>query len=429
MAQLSARPILPASIYTTPIPVASGFNIENKGCSMTTRIYDEDSFETVTLSGKNDEYVITLHGRISVSDGWGFVDPLAPKANNHIVVNGILEGGVSGGGVWAQGENFEMDIGKGGVVSGNVVGIEMASVNGDLDNAGYIFTKFGHAVAFYGTGATVHNSGLIQGVGGIYASGDGITIVNDVGGLIKADWAGTDGITIDSGAGFDTRTVNNGLIIVAIGGGGYDGGEANDTFINTGRVSGGVDMQGGDDVLDNRGGIISGSLTGGAGDDLFITDKNEYFYGDSEIDTVKSSASYTLISTTERLFLIGKANINGTGAEDNNQIWGNAGNNFLKGLLGDDRLDGRGGNDRLVGGDGHDHFIFATGYDRDTIKDFEKDIDSIDVSGWKAITSFGDLKNHHAENHGGDVWIVAGDDTLIIEGLLVGDLKGAYFGF
>jgi Ca2+-binding RTX toxin-like protein len=316
-----------------------------------------------------------------------------------------------------------MDVGKRGVVSGGV-GIEMYGVNADLDNAGYIFAATGYGVVAFGNKATIHNSGLIEGVGGIYASGDDITIVND--GLIRSDSAG---INIASGVGFDTRTVNNGFIIADFGAGGYNVGEANDTFVNRGRVNGSVEMQGGNDVLDNRGGIVSGSLTGGAGNDLFITDKNDYFYGGSEIDTVKSSASYTLISTTERLFLIGKANINGTGAEDNNRIWGNSGNNLLKGMLGDDRLDGGGGNDRLIGGDGHDHFIFATGYGRDTIKDFEKNIDSIDVSGWKAMASFSDLKSHHAEDHGSDVWIVAGNDRLIIEGMHVTNLKAAYFDF
>jgi Ca2+-binding RTX toxin-like protein len=186
-------------------------------------------------------------------------------------------------------------------------------------------------------------------------------------------------------------------------------------------------MGDGDDTLDNRGGIVTGTLQGGGGDDTFITDDESYFHGGDDVDTVESSADYTLEYSCERLYLLGSANLDGTGNEYANRVVGNSGNNTLAGLYGSDHLDGRAGDDILRGGKGRDVFIFTTGYDHDRITDFSGAVDHIDISGWKAIGSFSDLKNNHAENHGQDVWIVSGSDRLVIEGLHINDLKASYF--
>lgn len=93
----------------------------------------------------------------------------------------------------------------------------------------------------------------------------------------------------------------------------------------------------------------------------------------------------------------------------------------------DDVLDGGYGNDRLTGGAGSDTFGFATGYGKDTITDFGKG-DDIYVANWKAVDSFNAVKSH-AEQHGNDLWIVAGHDTLIIENFQKSELQASDFEF
>jgi Ca2+-binding RTX toxin-like protein len=92
-----------------------------------------------------------------------------------------------------------------------------------------------------------------------------------------------------------------------------------------------------------------------------------------------------------------------------------------------DILDGGFGNDILTGGYGKDVFGFATGYGKDEITDFGKG-DSIYIANWKAIHDFADVKKH-ASNHGDDVWITAGHDTLIIDHFAKAVLRAADFQF
>lgn len=92
-----------------------------------------------------------------------------------------------------------------------------------------------------------------------------------------------------------------------------------------------------------------------------------------------------------------------------------------------DVLDGGYGNDILRGGAGADTFGFATRYGRDTIMDFGKG-DDIYVVNWKGIDNIGDVKAH-SEEHGDDLWISVGHDTLIIKNFEVSELKASMFEF
>lgn len=93
-----------------------------------------------------------------------------------------------------------------------------------------------------------------------------------------------------------------------------------------------------------------------------------------------------------------------------------------------DVLDGGTGDDTLTGSAGGDTFVFKTGYGKDTITDFGKGADRIDLSGWKTVADFGDVKSH-AANHGADVWISVAGDTLVIEHLHKADLLAGDFHF
>ena len=92
-----------------------------------------------------------------------------------------------------------------------------------------------------------------------------------------------------------------------------------------------------------------------------------------------------------------------------------------------DVLDGGYGTDLLTGGAGRDTFGFATGYGRDEVTDFGTG-DDFYVVNWKAIGDFKALKAH-AEQHGNDLWIVAGSDTLIIDDFRKSDLMAGDFEF
>ena len=157
----------------------------------------------------------------------------------------------------------------------------------------------------------------------------------------------------------------------------------------------------GNNVLD--GGAGNDTLIGGAGNDIYYVDN----VGDQVveapgsaggIDTVYSSISITkLYDNVEKLTLTGADNLNATGNDADNVIYGNRGNNYLSGgggndiirgynlftisnykaltgdhtldvvndnsTAGNDTLDGGAGNDSLQGGDGNDLLLGGAGDD------------------------------------------------------------------
>ncbi|MBJ2347402.1 M10 family metallopeptidase C-terminal domain-containing protein, partial [Pseudomonas sp. HB05] len=104
----------------------------------------------------------------------------------------------------------------------------------------------------------------------------------------------------------------------------------------------------GADTLDGGAGIDT--LIGGTGNDTYVVDNlkdviSETSTSASEIDSVRSSVSWTLGSNLENLTLTGVAAINGSGNALDNVLIGNAAANVLNGLGGADSLDGGAGND------------------------------------------------------------------------------------
>ncbi|BAZ43800.1 hypothetical protein NIES4102_08020 [Chondrocystis sp. NIES-4102] len=95
------------------------------------------------------------------------------------------------------------------------------------------------------------------------------------------------------------------------------------------------------------------SLIGGDGNDIYIvnapgdvvTETNNVA---TQIDTVRSSADYTLPANVENITLTGIGNVNATGNELKNTIIGNTFNNTL---------DGGAGNDSMTGGLGNDTYV------------------------------------------------------------------------
>jgi Ca2+-binding RTX toxin-like protein len=155
--------------------------------------------------------------------------------------------------------------------------------------------------------------------------------------------------TIDGAAGNDT----------------IDGGAGNDTLYGE---SGADTLVGGDgnDTLD--GGTEGDSMSGGVGDDIYLVDNagDVVIESPSEgYDVVRSRVSMTLPTNVEQLQLEGYDNIDATGNDDANAIFGNEAINHIVGLAGDDELRGGGSADLIEGGSGDD--LLDGGSDADTL--------------------------------------------------------------
>ena len=139
-------------------------------------------------------------------------------------------------------------------------------------------------------------------------------------------------------------------------------------------------------------------LTGGAGDDTYVTDGADIIVEaiGGGTDTIVSRLNFSLTALTQVENLTaadGTARLALTGNGLANALTGNAGVNRLSGGAGNDRLTGGLGQDSLAGGAGRDVFVFD---DRDTsaskskadyILDFSRrQSDRIDLSAIDANT-------------------------------------------
>ena len=106
------------------------------------------------------------------------------------------------------------------------------------------------------------------------------------------------------------------------------------------------------------------------------------------------------------------------GAQDD-RINGGKNNDSLYGGDGRDRLDGDLGNDKLWGNASADVFVFEKGADQDIIKDFQNNIDTIEIGGYGS----GYNAMSRASQVGSDVVFYFGSgDTLTVENTTIGAL-------
>lgn len=165
---------------------------------------------------------------------------------------------------------------------------------------------------------------------------------------------------------------------------------------------------------------------------------------------ILSSASTTLGSGAEHLTLLGTRDIAGTGNAADNVIRGTAGANTLAGLGGADTLVGEGGLDRLEGGAGNDLlrggadtdrllggadadvFDFnglsesRRGAARDSIGDFQRGLDDIDLAGIDARSGGGDnpfrwIGKQDFHGRKGELHFVKKAGYVLVEGDVNGD--------
>ncbi|WP_020484135.1 beta strand repeat-containing protein [Methylomonas sp. MK1] len=116
-------------------------------------------------------------------------------------------------------------------------------------------------------------------------------------------------------------------------------------------------LGGNDRLIGNAG---NDTMIGGTGDDIYIVDSSADVITENlneGLDSVESTATYTLTANVENLTLTGTTAINGTGNALNNVLTGNSAVNTLTGGAGNDRLDGKAGADKMLGGTGNDTYV------------------------------------------------------------------------
>jgi Ca2+-binding RTX toxin-like protein len=431
--------------------------------------------QTTTFTANQADTTYTLAADVEVAPAAGTIaaiDGSTDVANREFVINGAVANALIGIRAISQtsGANT-VTIGVEGVITASNIGITAMGKGDVITNNGTIlaWNTGAEGILVNGKNNTVENNGFIRADTGIYVLGENTTISNTgtIHGAmaISSDVNGDDSISLTGKVSIENSgfldgqifTANSADVITNSGTIGhhliytFDG---NDTFINTGDIQhAGIHMGDGDDrfvtrkaidvdnlsmgagndVIDIRAGItVTNGVYGDENDDIYLVSSDKVVLVEDSgegIDTVKSSASFTLGANFEDLVLTGKANLTGRGNELGNHLTGNAGNNTLSGLLGADRLSGGKGADLLTGGADADTFVFKTHFGKDTIADFENGTDRIDLSHWTGVDSFADLKAHHLTVSGDDLVIANGSDSLTLHDMHKTDLDASDFVF
>lgn len=292
--------------------------------------------------------------------------------------NFIMTAGTIGGGYGVTFSNSGNTIGNDGAVTGASWAVQfgVGSASDNLSNTGILRATDGTAVLSLGSGyLSVSNSGTISALVGSAVVHDvhGATtrIVND--GLIEGVFA------ISLGSGYD-QVFNTGTIVgdVTLGGGNdryegvaglvtgsVSGGDGNDLLVGgaTGEwLSGGDGIDtlnggGGNDVLNGGAGIDD--LDGGEGRDRAVYDDAGGLTVDLEFQELNTgSAAGDILDSVEGVVVTGGAS----------QLFGDSGRNLLIGGGEADLLDGRGDVDRMAGGAGND--IYVVDHRRDRIVEY-----------------------------------------------------------
>ncbi|MGK9232471.1 hypothetical protein KXS07_11090 [Inquilinus limosus] len=119
------------------------------------------------------------------------------------------------------------------------------------------------------------------------------------------------------------------------------------------------------------GGAGDDTLIGGAHTETYIVDSagDVVIHGSARTAKILASVSYTLPDLVQFLFLTGTGDLNGTGNELDNWLYGNSGRNILDGGAGDDTISIREGDvvagDSYIGGAGMDtlYITYNLGFD------------------------------------------------------------------
>lgn len=205
----------------------------------------------------------------------------------------------------------------------------------------------------------------------------------------------------------------------------------------------------GNDIL--WGGAGADLLVGGDGDDtlhgedgsgeadrLYGNIGNDTFHVDNRFDLVFEQAGegtetvfanivgdgYYLYANIENLTLQGSTPY-GVGNELANILTGSASANWLLGGAGGDTLNGMQGNDVLFGEGGSDVFVFQTGTGTDTIGDFVRGQDRIDLSAYGM--TFAQVQARYYQGGANGAIQMANGDVIILNNITMSQLTASDF--
>ncbi|QHQ34314.1 hypothetical protein [Algicella marina] len=222
--------------------------------------------------------------------------------------------------------------------------------------------------------------------------GEGADILIGGNSVDTASYASSDfAVTVNLGSGLATGGDANGDVFVSI-----------ESLIGSSR-SDNLTGDGGVNRID--GGSGSDVINGGGG--------NDRLYGEDGFDIISGDAGDDLLS----------------GANGQDELYGGAGEDDIRGGGGADILVGGAGNDILTGNGSIDQFIFEDGFGNDIITDFRNNRELIDFSALTTVDEFSDLILF-SQNGGADTLVIAsGSDSVLLEGITVGQLSDADFIF
>ena len=172
------------------------------------------------------------------------------------------------------------------------------------------------------------------------------------------------------------------------------------------------------------GGAGADTMAGGAGDDLYIVDSNGDVVieqaNEGTLDSVTSSATYSLSANVENLVLAGSAAINGTGNVLNNVLTGNSAANVLSGGSGNDiYIIGRGDTVVEQANEGTDSVLSAVSYQ------LSANVENLTLVGFSSASGTGNALDNVLNgllNLGGntltggvgnDSYIIGSGDTIV----------------
>lgn len=303
--------------------------------------------------------VITVLGHVYGNIG------ILSLGQTSIELNGHVHGNLLG--ISLTGTSNYLSVGAQGRVNG---AIQMGGQDTRIENSGTI-----ESISMTGSGAILTNSGTVVGNIGLSDGTSDARIINAgkvVGSLVAG--SATNGLVMNNSGEW------HGSVLSTTAG--------QDRVTNTGLVNGQLILGSGGDLYEGRHGEIRGLVSGDAG--------NDNLTGGNEGNVLLGGAG-----NDELYGLGGDDELDGGGGDD--LMHGGKGDDLLLGGQGKDHLIGGRDDDTLIGGrqadlltgnQGADRFVFNNTAEsatpsgqRDTITDFQRGLDLIDISTIDANTT------------------------------------------